>query len=142
MNRFKNFSVLTKHIYRDPLWVHLISAEPVAAELEKALLHAQSILRAQYGKYSHKCIQLSTYTGAEVLETEAGVGLISWEDVVSVPSETVESIYLVTNEVHKAFQKSNADPEDFREFDELLGTFWEHYGLVYAFCHPSEVVIL
>ena len=139
---FAKESVITKHIYRSPHWLHLISSVPVSPEIENALLHAQGVLRAQYGVYSHKCIQPSIFTGDELLETEAGVGIISWHDIVKVPPDEIGEVYLVSDDLFNEFLKFHTNPEDYKEFDDLLKVFWDKWGLVYALCNPDKVVMI
>lgn len=135
-------AVITKYIYRSPQWVYLISSVPVIDEVEQALLHTEGVLRAQYGAYSHKCIQPSIFDGKELLETEAGVGIITWSDIVNVPMNEIGDIYLVTKDIFNEFLKFHSNPSDFREFDDLLKSFWDDWGLVYALCDPSKVVMI
>ena len=139
---FDKSPVITKHIYRAPKWVHLISANPVDLITEAALLHAQAILRGQFGVHSHKCIQPSMFEGDILLGTEAGVGLITWENIASVLPEEIADAYLVTNDIFMEFEKFYADPKEFREFDDLLKIFWDQHGLVYALCDPSKVIMI
>ena len=139
---FDKASVITKHIYRYPQWLHLISSAPVNEKIEEVLLHTEGVLRGEYGVYSNKCIQTSIFSGGELLETEAGVGIITWNNIVKVPPDEIGEVYLVSDDLFKEFLKFHTNPEGYKEFDDLLKTFWDQWGLVYALCNPDKVVMI
>ena len=115
----------TQHVWTGKAWVHIVSPEPVSADVAQALLYANDVLSAQYGVTSAKYIQMRYTLDEDVLVTELGVGLVRYTEL-----EDVSETCLLSNKVYREFCKFWREPEEYRGLDAVLTYTHRHWGLI------------